>query len=220
MAETVLHYIYDPLCGWCYGAAPLIKAARSVPGLRLALHGGGMLSGNNRRSITPDWRAYVLPHDARIAQMTGQPFGDAYRDGLLSDLGAVLDSSPPITAILTAEAINGQGADMLQAVQHAHYVDGLRIAELPVLLVLARQLGLDGAAFEASYQALAGEPTTRHIAESRALLAQIGGQGFPTFALDDGAGKLVQIDAGRYLGQPGRLAAMLGETCDASGFVL
>ena len=29
----VLHAIYDPLCGWCYAAAPLLAAAREVPGL-------------------------------------------------------------------------------------------------------------------------------------------------------------------------------------------
>lgn len=217
MAEAVLHYIYDPLCGWCYGAAPLVEAARRVPGLRLALHGGGMLSGSNRRHITADWRSHVLPHDLRIAQMTGQPFGDAYRDGLLNDKGAVLDSSPPITAVLAAEAIDGQGAAMLHALQHAHYVDGLRIAELPVLLALASQLGLDQATFASKYDQLAGEATARHIADSRALLAQVGGHGFPTFALDDGSGKLVQIDAGSYLGQPDRLAAMLGSACDATG---
>lgn len=27
MNNAVLHYIYDPLCGWCYGAAPLVRAA-------------------------------------------------------------------------------------------------------------------------------------------------------------------------------------------------
>lgn len=32
MTETTLHYIFDPLCGWCYGAAPLVKAAQSLPG--------------------------------------------------------------------------------------------------------------------------------------------------------------------------------------------
>ena len=26
----VLHYIFDPLCGWCYGAKPLIAAAQAV----------------------------------------------------------------------------------------------------------------------------------------------------------------------------------------------
>ena len=25
----ILHYIYDPLCGWCYGAKPLVQAAQA-----------------------------------------------------------------------------------------------------------------------------------------------------------------------------------------------
>ena len=29
MSESTLHYIYDPMCGWCYGAEPLIEAARA-----------------------------------------------------------------------------------------------------------------------------------------------------------------------------------------------
>lgn len=31
-----------------------------------------MLAGANRRAITPEWRDYVLPHDWRIAGLTGQ----------------------------------------------------------------------------------------------------------------------------------------------------
>lgn len=25
MSTPTLHYIHDPLCGWCYGAAPLVR---------------------------------------------------------------------------------------------------------------------------------------------------------------------------------------------------
>ena len=39
---AVLHYLYDPLCGWCYGAEPLVDAARSVQGLEVRLHAGGL----------------------------------------------------------------------------------------------------------------------------------------------------------------------------------
>lgn len=212
---ATLHYIFDPLCGWCYAAAPLVQAARAVPGLTLALHGGGMMTGSNRRQITPEWRNYVLPHDRRIGQMTGQPFGDAYLNGLLNDTTAIMDSEPPTTAILAAEALAGKGLDMLHRVQSAHYVDGLRIADLPVLVSLAQELGLDGAAFETQYRLLAGGPTASHIAASRTLLAKAGGQGFPTFVLDDGKGTLEQIDVGAYLGQAGKWASMLGQTCDA-----
>ena len=217
VAIPTLHYIFDPLCGWCYGAAPLVEAARAVPGLTVAFHGGGMMTGSNRRQITPEWRGYVLPHDRRIEQLSGQPFGDAYVNGLLNDTTAMMDSAPPITAILAAEVLAGKGLDMLQRVQRAHYVDGLRIADLPVLLALAQELGLDGAAFQAEYARQAGAATQQHIAASRALLAQVGGQGFPTFVLDDGSGKLSVIDIGGVLGQPAKLQAQLGDVCDAHG---
>ena len=106
---------------------------------------------------------------------------------------------------------------MLQRVQRAHYVDGLRIADLPVLLALVQELGLDGAAFQMEYARQAGAATQQHIDASRALLAQVGGQGFPTFVLDDGSGKLSVIDIGDYLGQPAKLQAQLGGVCDAHG---
>jgi len=88
MTKT-LHYFYDPLCGWCYGAAPLIKAAREI--LSVRPHGGGMMTGARRQTITPQLRAYVNQHDERIAQLSGQHFGAGYVDGLLNANGTVLD---------------------------------------------------------------------------------------------------------------------------------
>mgnify|MGYP000541257890 CR=1 FL=1 len=43
MTTPVLHYIYDPLCGWCYGAKPLIDAARGI--VPVVAHGGGINLG-------------------------------------------------------------------------------------------------------------------------------------------------------------------------------
>ncbi len=202
MNTPTLHYIFDPLCGWCYGAAPLVQAAQALAGIDVAFHAGGMMTGSNRRQISPQWRNFVLPHDRRIAEATGQPFGDAYLNGLLNDTAAVMDSEPPTTAILAAEALAGRGLDMLHRLQGAQYVDGLRIAEPAVLRTLGQEIGLDGAAFDILYRQLSGMATQHHISATRALLAQVGGQGFPTFALDDGSGKLVVLDLGAYLGRP------------------
>ncbi|TQI81968.1 putative protein-disulfide isomerase [Serratia fonticola] len=196
---TTLHYIFDPLCGWCYGAAPLVKAAQAIPGLTVALHAGGMMTGDNRRAINDEWRNYVIPHDKRIAELTGQPFGDGYFNGLLRDTTAVMDSEPPITAILAAEQLAGRGLDMLHRLQEAHYREGRRIADTAVLEALATELGLTSAAFIAEMRFNKGAPTAQHIAESRALLAKVRGQGFPTFALQDAQGQLYQIPAGEYL---------------------
>jgi len=198
MSTTALHYIYDPLCGWCYGAAPLVAAARDV--MPVIGHGGGMMTGANRKQVSPALRNYVMPHDHRIAGMTGQPFGDNYFNGLLLDESAVFDSAPPITAILAAEQIAQRGLDMLARVQTAHYVEGLRIADIPVLRALAVELGLDGDEFTHACQHIGDKELQQHIAASRRLLTQIGGHGFPTFVLEQD-GRFEALDAGRWLGE-------------------
>jgi len=208
VVSPALHYYYDPLCGWCYGAAPLIAMAASLPGVALHLHAGGMLAGDQRRTISPAWRDFVLPHDQRIAELTGQPFGTGYRDGLLRDGTAMLDSAPPISAILAAESAAGMGLPMLHHLQQAHYVAGLQIAAPAVLHQLAADLGLDTQAYTNAYDKLQGTETASHIATSRAQMAQLGARGFPTLVLVYGTQQEV-LPLDRYLGQPAAWQAWL-----------
>jgi len=207
---ATLHYIFDPMCGWCYAAAPLVDAARSVPGLKVEFHGGGMMTGANRRAISPQWREYVMPHDRRIAELTGQPFGEAYFEGLLRDNGAVMDSEPPTTAVLAAEALReGGGLDMVHRLQRAHYVEGRRIADAGVLNAVATELGFDAEAFASTFARLSGEATSQHIAASRQLLQRAGGQGFPTFLLTPADGPASRVDIGPWLGRADEWKAQL-----------
>ncbi|MDE2420720.1 MAG: DsbA family protein [Gammaproteobacteria bacterium] len=194
---ATLHYIYDPLCGWCYAAAPLVAAAQQH--MHVVAHGGGMMAYDNRKAVTASLRNYVIPHDQRIAQLTGQPFGHDYYEGLLRDHDAVFDSEPPITAILAAEKLANKGLDLLSLIQKAHYVEGQRIAELSVLSKLATQIGLARDIFEDEYQNQAGAKTRAHILESRQLLQHSGGQGFPTFILERD-GLFERINHAQYYG--------------------
>ncbi|MDI5935809.1 DsbA family protein [Halomonas kalidii] len=206
---VTLHYILDPLCGWCYAVAPLIQAAHEW--LPIRLHAGGMMAGPNRRPVTPQLRQMVEQHDRRIARLSGQPFGEAYRDGLLCDQGAVFDSEPPITAMLAADECAGRGLDLLARLQTAHYVEGRRISDPTVLHALALDIGLDGFAFDAAYATQQGEPTQAHIRASRERLARVDGAGFPTLVLER-EGRYEVMDIMGYLGQPSawlsRLAAV------------
>ena len=77
----------------------------------------------------------------------------------------------------------GRGLDLLKRIQRAHYVEGRRIADPAVLRDLAAEIGLDADAYAAAQADAAGAATLDHIAQSRRLLSQIGGSGFPTFAL-------------------------------------
>lgn len=53
-----------------------------------------------------------------------------------------------------------------------------------------------------AFTRLSADATKEHIAESRRPLAQAGGRGFPTFALERGDGHFATLDMGRWLGQP------------------
>ncbi|WP_265945845.1 DsbA family protein [Dechloromonas sp. A34] len=210
----VLHYIYDPFCGWCYAAAPLVSAARQV--LAVQAHGGGMMAGRQRQTVSPQLRDYVMPHDRRIAELTGQPFGEAYFNGLLLDREAVLDSAPPIAAMLAAELLGGRGLDLLGRLQTAHYVEGRRIAETPALIELAGTIDLEPAAFATALEEMQGEVTLAHIEESRRLLAEAGGSGFPTFVLEQ-AGYHAVLDSSVYLGRPEAWQAFLEDSIRPGG---
>lgn len=206
MTDATLHYIHDPFCGWCYGAAPLVKAARAVVTVRA--HGGGMMAGARRQHVSAQLRDYVLPHDRRIAQLTGQPFGDAYANGLLRDTTAVFDSEPAIAAVLAGEEVANRGLDLLARLQEAHYVEGLRIADEAVLVEQASALGIDARAFTGALRRALASEVQAHIAATRELMARTGAQGFPTFVLETEAG-FTRVDAASFLGQPQRFAEWL-----------
>jgi putative protein-disulfide isomerase len=206
MSTATLHYIYDPFCGWCYAAAPLVKAAREV--LPVRAHGGGMMAGERRQPVTPQLRNYVIPHDRRIAELTGQPFGQAYFEGLLRDTSAVFDSTPPIAAVLAADKLAGRGLDLISRLQTAHYVEGRRIADLDVLVEMAGTIGLDAATFAQALDEVQGREVQSHIAATRRLMDSVGARGFPSFALERD-GKLTLVDAGAWLGRPQELQEWL-----------
>lgn len=198
MNETSLHYVYDPLCGWCYGAAPLLQAAAGIPGLRIELHAGGLWLGERRQPMGQALRDYVRPHDERIQALTGQPFGERYFNELLLRDGLLLDSEQPIRAILAMSALGSKGLTLLHRIQQSHYRDGIWIGSLEHLNSLAAEQGIDAAVFADAYQNvdLAG-----HLVDSQGWMRRLGGQGYPTLGLVQGD-KVTRLSAASFLGEP------------------
>lgn len=183
-----LHYFYDPLCGWCYGAEPLVQAALGVNGVDLVLHGGGLWSEPTR--LPEEMRLYIQKADGRVGAISGQPYGDAYLYGLLLDPDLVLESRSTTAAVLAARSIDPVNELlMLKAIQHAHYEDGSHVVRLEVLSDIALKCGMECNAF---FEAFEQVDVEAHIAESRRLMSRIGASGFPAFALEiDGAWQTV-----------------------------
>ena len=196
--QTTLHYVYDPLCGWCYGAAPLLQAAATIDGLKIELHAGGLWMGSRRQPMGEALRDYVRPHDQRIEALTGQHFGERYFNELLLREGCLLDSEPPIRAVLAVTALGGDGLVMLHRIQQSHYRDGIWIGEPAFLATLAAEQGIAAEAFQQSYMQA---PLLQHLADSQGWMKRLGGQGYPTLGIERG-GKLERIEVNQYLGEP------------------
>ncbi|HDZ8845254.1 TPA: DsbA family protein [Aeromonas veronii] len=196
--QTTLHYVYDPLCGWCYGAAPLLQAAATMAGLKIELHAGGLWMGSRRQPMGEALRDYVRPHDQRIEALTGQHFGERYFNELLLREGCLLDSEPPIRAVLAVTALGGDGLVMLHRIQQSHYRDGIWIGEPAFLATLAAEQGIAAEAFQQSYLQA---PLLQHLADSQGWMKRLDGQGYPTLGIERG-GKLERIEVNQYLGEP------------------
>lgn len=196
MTAPTLHYVHDPLCGWCYAVTPMIEAVAQA-GIGIVLHGGGLWEPAT--CPAPEKRAYIRQNDARIAALTGMAFGPAYLDGLLTDATTVFWSCPTIAAVLAAGTMEkGAGLRMMHAIQHAHYVDGRRVVEVPTLVEAAASIGL---AQDAFLHALQGAPVDEHIARTRRWMQQLGLRGFPSFILEHG-GELVRVQHEPFYGRP------------------
>lgn len=203
--QTTLHYVYDPLCGWCYGAAPLLQAAATIAGLKIELHAGGLWLGSRRQPMGEALRDYVRPHDQRIEALTGQHFGERYFNELLLREGCLLDSEPPIRAVLAVTALGGDGLVMLHRIQQSHYRDGIWIGEPAFLATLAAEQGIAAEAFQ---QAYLQAPLLQHLADSQGWMKRLGGQGYPTLGIER-EGKLERIEVNQYLGEPELLIPQL-----------
>ena len=209
MADPILHYVYDPLCGWCYAAEPLVEAAAGA-GVPIVLHGGGLW--DPAVHATDAKRHSMRETDARICQLTGQPFGEAYLEGLLVDPASVWWSRPTIAAVLAAEGLEaGQGLAMIGAVQRAHYVAGCRVVEDAVLAEAAGAIGLDPTRFS---EALQAAPVDAHIQASRQLMRSHGLHGFPSFLVER-EGQVARLAHEACYGRPAVFVAMIQDAACA-----
>lgn len=202
---ATLHFVYDPLCGWCYCAEPLVNAAEQVPGLAIRMHGGGLWPEPTR--LPAETRQYIRQMDERAARISGQPYGKAYLEGLLPDPSMTLESRPTTAAVLAAEAMAGKGLAMLRGIQHAHYERGLKVVEPEVLRQIAGEIGLDAGEFDAECSKVAVD---QHITDTQRFMGQIGAGGFPAFVLEVGE-QWLAVPHQRFASDPAGFAAWLSE---------
>jgi len=208
--STTLRYLFDPLCGWCYGATPALSSLAEAPEVTVELVPTGLFSGAGARPMNNEFTAYAWSNDQRIARLTGQSFTEQYRLSVLGDRQQRFDSGPA-TVALTAVSLAAPARELeaLKAIQHARFVDGQDVTRLQTLASLLQSLGLDQAAamLEKPGADLLGANLAR-TNRAQALMREFGAQGVPAFIVDSGAQRRL-LDASAVYSNPHALISEL-----------
>lgn len=177
---STLHYLFDPLCGWCYGASATIAALATRPDIDLKPHAIGLFAGSGA-SPMKSFAAQAWANDQRIAALSGQQFTEAYRRNVLGADDASLDSSVATLAVTAvADSTPKRMIEALRAIQTARYVAGRDVTAAAVVADVLTDLGLaDAAARVLNPDAALADLVRRRTAQARSLMTTFQLQGVP-----------------------------------------
>ena len=208
--STTVTYLFDPLCGWCYGASPAVQHLGKLNDLRLELAPTGLFSGRGARAMDANFAAFAWSNDERIEKLTGQRFTEAYRRQVLNKPGARFDSTAA-TLALTAVALTAPEHElaMLKVLQEARYVHALDTSAMPVAEQLLRDAGLSAAAdrlVDGDAALLAAN--LERTGKAQGLMQSFGAQGVPAMIVTDDRGSRLLRGEVLYDGVEGLLASI------------
>jgi putative protein-disulfide isomerase len=143
-AKDTIVYVFDPMCGWCFGFSEVIKkvAHENDETFYFDILSGGMVVGEREGPIG-DFADYILGAYPRLEKLTGVKFGKPYLDQLKTK--SIYSSSViPSIAIEVCKELNLKLAiPFASALQAKYYVDGLDLREDTVYVSLAKQFGFN-----------------------------------------------------------------------------
>lgn len=176
--ESVLIYVYDPMCSWCYGFRPTWKALKSqLPeGLPVVSLLGG-LADDSDVSMPEDMVKYLRRTWSQIESTCGVPFNHAYWDQI---------PLPPRTtfiscrAVIAAERLAGRGEAFAERIQDAYYTEVQNVWDLNILCDLAEAFGFNRSSFA---DALVSDDVRAVHEEQRQLAERLQVKGYPSVLL-------------------------------------
>lgn len=180
-AGSVLFYVADPMCSWCWGFANVLSEIEREldPGVELRLVLGG-LAPDDDQPMSPEMRAYVQRAWDAVGKRTGARFDPTFWERC----SPRRSTWPACRAVLVA---GERGRDMFEAIQRAYYTEARDPSDRATLLELAGELGLDVERFDILLDA----PETQVRLEADfALRDRLGVTGYPSLVLERGAERI------------------------------
>lgn len=171
-----LLYVYDALCGWCYGFNPTLATFVKTHDAQVQVLSGGMIRGARRGAIS-EVAGYIKQAYKDVEQRTGVEFGRGFVDGPLERGDMYMTSEPPAALLAWArEQAPEQQLAAAHALQEGIYGKGFGPDSPELARHLAQALSLKvGEAIAAL-----AEPKYAAAAEQEFAVAnQLGVRGYP-----------------------------------------
>ena len=138
-------YVFDPLCGWCYGFSPVIKQAYDTykDKADFKVITGGMIIGDQ---IGPIGKIaeFLKGATARVTERTGAEFSTLFLDTILTEGTQILSSMEPSIAVQICKAEKPERIfDFMTELHKDIYISGLKTAIPADYARLAKKMGFD-----------------------------------------------------------------------------
>lgn len=143
-------YVYDALCGWCYGFSPVMNQFHETykDSASFEVISGGMITGNRVGPIG-EVAPYISWAYKEVEKATGVQFGDTFINKTLKDGKAIFSSIPPAVALSVFKSMDtaDRSLQFASQLQHAIYFDGIEPEETESYGEIASDFGFDSAEF-------------------------------------------------------------------------
>jgi len=188
-------YVYDALCGWCYGFSPVIKKLHENYGSKLDFEvvSGGMITGDRVGPVS-DMADYISRAYPDVEMRSGVKFGKEFIEKTLYRNDVIFTSLTPALAMSAFKNLKPDKAvEFASAIQHAIYFNGLEPGNPQTYGQLANEFRIDSKVF----LSLMNEPATRAQAEADFRRSrELGVTGFPTTIFEETTGNRIILSSG------------------------
>lgn len=178
-SDAVLYYIHDPMCSWCWGFKPVLSLlTQQLPAnIQLEYILGG-LAPDTDQPMPAEMQQQIAATWKRIQQVIP---GTEFNFDFWTKCQPRRSTCIACRAVIAAQKLQpDMGMAMLDAIQHAYYLQAKNPSDATTLIALAEQLGLDIRQFE---QLLNAEQTQLELQRQIDFARRIGADSFPSLYL-------------------------------------
>lgn len=177
--QVKIIYIYDALCGWCYGFSPVIQKIyeENKDQIKFEVISGGMVKGERIGPIG-EVAGYIKQAYKRVEDTCGVKFGEGFLNDILEEGTAIFTSIPAAAALSIFKLYQPESViPFAAALQKAIYVDGIQPADFSAYAKYAEAFGIDPVKFT---EQISSEEALKAAELDFTQTAAFGVNGFPT----------------------------------------